>query len=120
VTAEGKDERAGHGGYVSIAAIVVSLVVAHVQYAQWRTANQKVVIDLYDRRLKVYGQFDERHKRGFSVSPDPQDSIKRELDQKVADGPLKPTLADPGIDKNLADRARNKKISPDPDTRGRG
>ena len=37
-------------------AIVVSLVVAHVQYAQWRTANQKVVIDLYDRRLKVYGQ----------------------------------------------------------------
>lgn len=34
---------------ISIAAIIVSLVVAVVQYAQWRTANQKVVIDLYDR-----------------------------------------------------------------------
>jgi hypothetical protein len=35
---------------ISIAAIVVSLVVALVQYAQRRTANQKVVIDLYGRR----------------------------------------------------------------------
>jgi hypothetical protein len=41
---------------VSIAAIIVSLVVAVVQYAQWRTANQKVVIDLYERRFKVYEQ----------------------------------------------------------------
>jgi hypothetical protein len=41
---------------IPIAAIIVSLVVAVVQYAQWRTANQKVVIDLYDRRLKVYEQ----------------------------------------------------------------
>jgi hypothetical protein len=41
---------------ISIAAITVSLVVAVVQYAQWRTANQKVVIDLYDRRFKVYEQ----------------------------------------------------------------
>jgi hypothetical protein len=39
---------------ISIAAIVVSVVVAVVQYAQWRTANQKVVVDLFDRRLKVY------------------------------------------------------------------
>jgi hypothetical protein len=41
---------------ISIAAIIVSIVVAVVQYAQWWTANQKVVIDLYDRRLKVYEQ----------------------------------------------------------------
>jgi hypothetical protein len=41
---------------IPIAAIIVSIVVAAVQYAQWRTANQKVVIDLYDRRLKVYQQ----------------------------------------------------------------
>lgn len=44
---------------ISIAAIVVSVVVAVVQYAQWRTANQKVVIDLYDRRLKVYTQLEK-------------------------------------------------------------
>jgi hypothetical protein len=43
----------------SIAAIIVSIVVAVVQYAQWRTANQKVVIDLYDRRLKVYQQLEK-------------------------------------------------------------
>lgn len=47
------------GTLISIAAIVVSLVVALVQYAQWRTANQKVVIDLYDRRLKVYTQLEK-------------------------------------------------------------
>jgi hypothetical protein len=44
---------------ISIAAITVSIVVAVVQYAQWRTANQKVVIDLYDRRLKVYQQLEK-------------------------------------------------------------
>jgi hypothetical protein len=44
---------------IPIAAIIVSIVVAVVQYAQWRTANQKVVIDLYDRRLKVYQQLEK-------------------------------------------------------------
>jgi hypothetical protein len=43
---------------ISIATIVVAIVVALVQYAQWRTANQKVVIDLYDRRLKVFSQLE--------------------------------------------------------------
>src|SRR4029078_3328550 len=41
---------------IPFAAFVVSIVVLLVQYAQWRTANQKVVVDLYDRRLKVYQQ----------------------------------------------------------------
>ena len=31
---------------IPIAAFVVSIVVLLVQYAQWRTANQKVVVDL--------------------------------------------------------------------------
>jgi hypothetical protein len=44
---------------IPIAAIIVSIVVVVVQYAQWRTANQKVVIDLYDRRLKVYQQLEK-------------------------------------------------------------
>jgi|GEM_PF-6530161 len=33
---------------ISIATITVAVIVAVVQYAQWRTANQKVVVDLYD------------------------------------------------------------------------
>jgi hypothetical protein len=39
-------------------ALFVSLLALFVNYAQWRTANQKVVIDLYDRRLKVYSQLE--------------------------------------------------------------
>jgi hypothetical protein len=58
---EGGGERGGimSATLISIAAIIVSIVVAGVQYAQWRTANQKVVIDLYDRRLKVYQQLEK-------------------------------------------------------------
>ena len=41
---------------IPTAAIIVSIVVAIVQYAQWRTTNEKVVIDLSERRLKVYQQ----------------------------------------------------------------
>jgi hypothetical protein len=44
---------------ISIAAIIVPLVVAVVQYAQWRTANQKVVVDLFDRRRKVFDRLSE-------------------------------------------------------------
>jgi hypothetical protein len=43
---------------ISVATITVAVVVAVVQYAQWRTANQKVVVDLYDRRLKVFHQLE--------------------------------------------------------------
>jgi hypothetical protein len=43
---------------ISIATITIAVVVAIVQYAQWRTANQRVVVDLYDRRLKVFHQLE--------------------------------------------------------------
>ncbi|MBS0536946.1 MAG: hypothetical protein JSR72_23045 [Proteobacteria bacterium] len=43
---------------VSIASVTVAIVVALVQYAQWRTANQKVVVDLYDRRLRIFQQLE--------------------------------------------------------------
>jgi len=39
---------------ITVLAFVVSAFVAFIQYAQWRTANQKVVIDLFDRRLRVF------------------------------------------------------------------
>lgn len=44
---------------VPTATIVVSVIVAVLQYAQWRTANQKVVIDLYDRRLRAFTQIEK-------------------------------------------------------------
>jgi hypothetical protein len=44
---------------ISSTAIFVSLAVFVVQYLQWRTANQKVVVDLYDRRLKVFTQLEK-------------------------------------------------------------
>lgn len=43
---------------ISVATVTVAIIVAMVQYAQWRTANQKVVVDLYDRRLKVFTQLE--------------------------------------------------------------
>lgn|SRR5262245_41454 len=39
-------------------ALIVSFLALSVNYAQWRTANQKVVVDRYDRRLKVYSQIE--------------------------------------------------------------
>ena len=44
---------------VSIASVTVAVIVAIVQYAQWRTANQKVVVDLYDRRLKIFQKVED-------------------------------------------------------------
>jgi hypothetical protein len=46
------------GTIISIATVTVAIIVAVVQYAQWRTTNQKVVVDLYDRRLKVFHQLE--------------------------------------------------------------
>src|SRR5688500_12312354 len=37
---------------------VVSVLVLAVSYSQWRTANQKVVIDLFDRRKEVYSKLE--------------------------------------------------------------
>jgi hypothetical protein len=39
--------------------IVVLIVVAIVQYAHLRIANQSVVIDLYERRMSAYAQIDK-------------------------------------------------------------
>jgi hypothetical protein len=49
----------GLGVLLGLLTFCVSLIVAMVGYAQSRTANQKVVLDLHDRRLKVYGRIEE-------------------------------------------------------------
>jgi hypothetical protein len=48
----------GDVAVASALTLLVSVLVLLVSYSQWRTANQKVVIDLYDRRLKVYSQLE--------------------------------------------------------------
>lgn len=38
----------------AIAPIFVAIFVAYIAFMQWRTADQKVRLDLYDRRFKIY------------------------------------------------------------------
>jgi hypothetical protein len=41
------------------ATVVIAFAVALIGYAQWRTANHRVVLDLFERRLKVYDDLSE-------------------------------------------------------------
>ncbi len=34
----------------------IALIAVGIAYMQWRTAHQKVILDLFDRRLKVYDE----------------------------------------------------------------
>jgi hypothetical protein len=38
----------------ALAVPAIALLAAVVAYAQWRTAQQKVVLDLFDRRMETY------------------------------------------------------------------
>lgn len=37
----------------------IAVAVGVIAFMQWRTAHQKVVLDLFDRRLKVYNELEE-------------------------------------------------------------
>src|SRR3954447_5649586 len=39
-------------------AVLIAFGVFLVGYAQWRTANQRVVLDLFERRMKAYGRIE--------------------------------------------------------------
>lgn len=48
---------------------VIGLIVAFIAYQQWRTNHQKVILDMFDRRYKIYENTKEfirlvRSKRG--------------------------------------------------------
>jgi hypothetical protein len=47
------------GAIFGLLTFCVSVGVALVGYAQWRTANQKVVLDLHEKRIKVYDQIED-------------------------------------------------------------
>jgi hypothetical protein len=34
--------------------VIVATFVAIIGYFQWRTAHQRVILDLFERRMKVY------------------------------------------------------------------
>jgi len=37
-----------------IPTVILGAIAVYIAFAQWRTAHQKVVIDLFDRRMRVY------------------------------------------------------------------
>jgi hypothetical protein len=39
-------------------AVLIAFGVLLVGYAQWRTANQRVVLDLFEKRTKAYGRLE--------------------------------------------------------------
>jgi hypothetical protein len=39
---------------VQILTLLIAAIVAWIGYLQWRTAQQKAVLDLFDKRFKIY------------------------------------------------------------------
>lgn len=39
--------------------LIVGMAVALIAYRQWKTANDKMVLDLFDRRLEIYSQLEQ-------------------------------------------------------------
>lgn len=52
---------------------IIALAVAVVAYLQWRTAHNKIVLDLFDRRMRIYEQsvdlFKEVMREGVTIDP---------------------------------------------------
>ena len=70
---------------IPLAAIFVSIVVTIVQYAQWRTANQKVVIALHERRFTVYSQIEKAVQAVLREGePDHEDMYEFTVGQSAA------------------------------------
>src|SRR5687767_14193406 len=58
---------------LAVLTIVVTGVGALIGYNQWRTAHQRVVLDLFDRRLEVFEEIEEAVKAVFysgTVTPE--------------------------------------------------
>lgn len=45
--------------FAATATLFVGVIVATIAYRQWRTAHDKVVLDLFDRRMKIHEAFRE-------------------------------------------------------------
>ena len=42
-----------------VATLVIAMFAAAIAYGQWRAAHEKLILDLFDRRLAVYGEIRE-------------------------------------------------------------
>ncbi|EMS96970.1 hypothetical protein H009_14638 [Agrobacterium tumefaciens str. Cherry 2E-2-2] len=51
------------------ATTIISGLVLVVAFMQWRTAHQKVLLDLFERRLRVYGSVTEAMEMFSSAGP---------------------------------------------------
>ena len=45
--------------FSALATLCVGMVVATIAYRQWRTAHEKVMLDLFDRRFKIHERYQE-------------------------------------------------------------
>lgn len=45
--------------FIQFLTVLIGIAVAGVGYAQWRTANQRVVLDLHEKRTKAFGQIEQ-------------------------------------------------------------
>ncbi|EKJ94370.1 hypothetical protein C241_19427 [Bradyrhizobium lupini HPC(L)] len=49
------------------ATTIISGLVLIVAFMQWRTAHQKVLLDLFDRRMNIYDQVTEMQRRAMRL-----------------------------------------------------
>lgn len=49
--------------FLQVLGVLIAAAVALVAYAQWRTANQRVVMDLFERRLAVFTKMESTLKK---------------------------------------------------------
>jgi hypothetical protein len=65
-------------------AVAIAFGVLVVGYAQWHTANQRVVLDLFERRLKIFDALDEAISEVMRVGEVERDALGRYLTAKMS------------------------------------
>jgi hypothetical protein len=63
-------------------AAVVALVASAIQYNQWRTARDKLRLDLFDKRMEIYNQlsmFVERQMHKERFTPEEMAAFERSM-----------------------------------------
>lgn len=66
--------------FAASATLVVGIMVAGIAYRQWRTANDKMVLDLFDRRLDVYSKLDKFADHLLAEKAPTRDIMKEAVD----------------------------------------
>lgn len=67
----------------TVVSVVIGLVAAGLAYRQWKTAHQKLVVDMFDRRFAFMGEMQGLVK-GYLVRRDIDDAVSslRDLQQR--------------------------------------